>query len=329
MNKLFLPVVFLILLAGCQAAVPVVDDMVIPAIELVVIAPGEKLAVIATTSIIGDVVAQVGGDAIDLITLMPLGQNPHSYEPTPDAFAAIERADLIFVNGLGLEEALLTSLSGVAKGVIVPLSAGITILEGGEAHDEEETQDEGDDHAEGDPHFWVDPNNVMVWVENAWFALSAADPSNAEIYRANADAYIAELVALDAAIRQQVETIPPADRKLVTDHTTFTYFADEYGFELIGAIIPSFTTTSGASAGDIANLVEIIRAEEVPAIFISATADQGIQSLAQTVAAESGVEISIIPLLEGSLAPAGERGDTYLDFMAYNVEQIISGLQGG
>ncbi len=297
-------------------------DMALPEITPVSLGEGEKLSVVATTSIIGDVAANVGGEVIDLSVLMAVGQDPHSYEPAPRALAAIEEADIIFVNGLDLEEALMGSIENTATGVIVPVSAGIEPLGvGSHAHDDHEH-----DHTGGDPHFWVDPNNVMVWVENIEHVLSEADPGHQEVYAVNAEAYNAKLEALDATIREQVAGIPEENRKLVTDHQLFGYFADEYGFEVVGAVIPGFSTTAGASAGDVARLVEVIQEENVPAIFTGTTASQGLQNLAEAIADETGEEIKVLPLLTGSLAPEGEPGDTYLGYMQYNIDQMVFGL---
>lgn len=334
--RLILLGILIALLAGCSGGAATEEaqagvDMTVPEVAPVELGAGEKLSVVATTSIVGDVVSQVGGDVIDLVTLMDVGQDPHSFEPTPQDLAQIERADLVFINGLGLEEVLLASIENVASGVIVPVSAGIEPLafEGSEQeedHADADLEGEGQEHAGGDPHFWVDPNNVMVWTQNVAQVLAAADPAHADDYTANADAYLAQLGDLDAYIRDQVARIPQEDRLLVTDHETLGYFADEYGFEIVGAIIPTSSTTAGASAGDVASLVEIVRERAVPAIFVGTTAGQGLQALAQTVADETGQPIRVLPLLSGSLAPSGQPGDTYLGYMRYNVDQIVEGL---
>lgn len=344
MNKNFLFVLILLLVtAACtpvenQHEEDALTGMVLPEIAAVALDPGEKLTVVATTSFIGDVAAQVARDAIDLTTLIGVGQDPHSFEPTPQDLSAIERADLILVNGLGLEEVLLEALEEIASGPVVPVSAGIEPLGHKDEHSEDDAEQEEEveheegeesedhDHADGDPHFWVDPNNVIVWVENIRQALSQADPDNTDLYAANAAAYTSQLEVLDAYIRQQVETIPPANRELITDHGTFTYFADEYGFEMIGTVIPSFSTTAGPSAGDLADLLALIAEHEVPAIFVGETAPQSTRDLAATLAEETGAEIKVLSLLTGSLAPEGQTGDTYLGYMRYNIEQIAAGL---
>jgi len=305
-------------------------QMTLPDVSVVQLTQGEKLAVVATTSIIGDVVAKVGGDAIQLTVLMEAGQDPHSFEPAPQDLAAIEDADLVFVNGLDLEEVLMESIRDITSGWVVPVSAGIKLLEIGEDNHE------GEDHIEeinietknfrGDPHFWSDPNNVMVWVQNIEKMLTQGDPGNSESYKANADAYLVELKTLDRYIREQTTSIPEENRKLITDHHVLAYFTNEYGYKLIGAVIPSTSNTAGASAGDVARLVEVIENEGIRVIFIGTTAGSGMQNLAGALADEVGAEVKIVPIQTGSLAPAGEYGDTYLDYMRYNIDQIVSGL---
>jgi len=306
------------------------QDMILPDVEPVNLGDGEKLSVVATTSIIGDVVAKVGGDAIQLTTMMEAGQNPHSFEPAPQDLATIEDADLIFVNGLDLEEVLMESIRDTATGWVVPVSAGIKPLEiGDDNHEVEEGVEEIDietHNSSSDPHFWSDPNNVMVWVQNIEQVLTQGDPGNRETYKANAEAYLVELKALDSYIREQTSLIPEGNRKLITDHHVLGYFTDEYGFKLVGAVIPSTSNTAGASAGDVAGLVEVIKDEGVPVVFIGTTAGSGMQNLAAALADEVGAAVKIVPILTGSLAPAGDPGDTYLGYMRYNIDQIVSGL---
>jgi ABC-type Zn uptake system ZnuABC Zn-binding protein ZnuA len=308
-------------------------EMALPEIAPVDLAEGERLEVVATTSIVGDVVGNVGGKAIDLTVLIGIGQDPHSYEPAPQALAAIEDANVVFVNGLDLEEVLMETVENTASGPVVPVSAGIEPLAFGDhEHEEEgeEHEDEGEEHehehAGSDPHFWMAPANVIVWTDNIAHVLSEADPANADLYAVNAESYRAALEEVDDYAREQIALIPEERCKLVTDHRAFGYFADAYGFEVIGTVIPSMTTTTGASAGDVAALVEVIRAEGVPAVFVGASASQGLQDLAATIADEVGGEVRVLPLLSGSLAPEGQPGDTYLGFIRYNVDQVVDGL---
>lgn len=287
----------------------------------------DKLSVLATTSIIGDVTANIAGDAVDLTVLIGIGQNPHSFEPAPRDLAAVETADLLLINGLDLEEVLIDAIYKTADGMIVTVSDGIEPLPFGEDdHAGEDDLGDEEEHATGDPHFWVDPNNVIIWVENITRTLSDADPANAAVYQANAEAYLSELQELDAYIHQQTARIPEADRKIVTDHHSLGYFAEEYGYRIVGAVIPGTTDTGGASAGEVAELARLMQAEDVRVIFIGDTAGQGMQDLAQALADEIDGDVKIITLLTGSLAPQGQPGDTYLEYIRYNIDQIVSGL---
>lgn len=304
------------------------EDQALPEVGRLV-DEGERLNLVASTTIVGDALRNVAGDAADVTVLMNVGQNPHSYEPEPSDLRTLERADLVFTNGFGLEKDLLDDVDRMAGGPVVPVSAGIEPLEGDEDHgeddDHDEEQDDDHDHAV-DPHVWMDPNNIVVWVDNMERVLAGADPANAATYEANAEAYREELRELDRFIRGEVDSIPPSDRTLVLDHESFSYFADEYGFETIGTIVPGTSDRAEPSAQEVARLVEVIREEDVRAIFVGRTASRAMQRLAQTVADEVGRPVEIVPTLTGSLSATGERGDTYLDFVRYNMEQILTGL---
>jgi ABC-type Zn uptake system ZnuABC Zn-binding protein ZnuA len=233
-------------------------------------------------------------------------------------------ADLIFINGLGLEEFLddLIAGTGNADAVII-VSDGISPLKRAEGDHEDEDQegDEGHSGSDQDPHVWFDPNNIIIWTEQIAFALAEKDPENAEIYLENAEAYREELKELDGWIREQVALIPPANRELVTDHTVFGYFVEEYGFTQIGAVIPAQTTEAETSGQQLAYLIDIIREEEVKAIFIGVDFDP---TLSQMVAKDTGVDL--IPLYFGSLS-AGAPAGTYLTFMRHNVKTIVNALR--
>ena len=289
----------------------------IPEILPVTLQNGEKLRLIASTSIIGDVLMHISGNAADVTVLMKHGQNPHSFEPVPGDLRRVEQADIIFVNGFGLEENLLDDIHAAATGYIVPVSSGIEPLDF-HAHEHE--------HEAGDPHVWMDPNNVMLWVQNMAAVLASADPGHADIYRINGETYSAELAAVDTYIRNQVGLIPEEKRILVLDHQMFNYFADEYEFTIIGTILPGTTDNAEPSPRAIAGLVDLIREYQVPAVFVGRTASEGLQKLAEMVIAEAGTEVMILSTLTGSLAAAGDRGDTYLDFLRFNTEQILKGL---
>lgn len=308
--------IFSLFLSACQPATPAQPAP----------ASSAKLPVVATTTIVADVVRQVGGDKIELTTLLPVGADPHSFEARPQDAAALSNATLVFANGAHLEEfldALLQSANATDK--LVEVSEGITLLEmEADDHEGETHEGEGEDHEHegGDPHTWTDPNNVMIWTENIAAALSQADPANAEFYRANADAYLSELKALDAWVREQVSQILPENRKLVTDHRAWGYFADEYGFEQIGALVGSFSTVAQTSSQDLAALEDTIRAQGVKAVFVGRTVNP---QLAEQVAKDTGIQV--VYLYTGSLtAPDGDAPD-YLRFIRYNVTAMVTALK--
>ena len=281
---------------------------------------GERLRVLATTSIIGDVAGRVGGDAIDLTVLMAPGQDPHSYQPGAADLTAAADADVIFVNGWNLEEALVEDLTTIGReAIIVPISAGIEPrkMTGGV---------EDPDHGPFDPHVWQDVSNVMVWVDNARQVLSAADPANAATYAANAERYRAELEQLDGELRARFAAIPPERRVLITNHESLGYLADAYGFEVAGTLIPSVSTLAEPTAAALADLVNTMKAKGICTIFLETTASD---QLARTLEKElTGCEtVQLIPLYTGSLGPAGSGADTYLGMMRANAAALLEGLQ--
>ncbi|TET54873.1 MAG: zinc ABC transporter substrate-binding protein, partial [Anaerolineales bacterium] len=232
------------------------DEM--PALWPIALAEGEKLQVIATTSIVADVVANVAGDSIELTTLLPPGIDPHGFEPAPQDVAAVADAHVVFASGAGLETFLDDLIESVGEGIaVVPVSHGIELLDVESEHGPED-ESEHEHNEEGDAHTWLDPHNVITWVENIEHALSAVDPANAETYQARAAAYVAELQELDAWIEEQVAQVPEANRKLVTDHTALSYFARHYGLDLIGAVFPGYSTLAEPSARELAELEDAI-----------------------------------------------------------------------
>jgi len=272
-----------------------------------------RLQVVATTTFIGDVVGKIVGDAADLFVLLEPGQNPHSYLASPRDMVRISEADIIFANGLGLEDFLDDMAEGadiVEK--IVVVSEGISGLIG---------VDDPDHAHVSDPHVWFDPGNVMLWVENIYKALVVKDPENAAQFLINADLYILELTELSDWIRVEIGKIPLENRKLVSDHISLGYFANAFGFEQIGAVIPASTTEAVTSGQQLAYLIETIRQNQPPAIFVGLDFDP---RLPQQVADETGVKL--VRLYFGSLTDGPPAG-TYLDFMRYNVTEIRSALQ--
>jgi ABC-type Zn uptake system ZnuABC Zn-binding protein ZnuA len=274
---------------------------------------------------VGDVVKNVAGDRIDLTTLIGPGQDPHTYQPTPKDIAAIERAHVVFVNGFHLEEGLESTIDAAAgrASPVVSVSAGIRPrpLSAKEAP---LGLGAGGADVAGDPHVWFDPANVKVWTSNIEKSLSSLDPANAAAYQANAAAYRRQLDELDATIRAQVALIPAERRKLVTDHEALGYFADRYGFKVVGAVIPSVSTSAEPSAGDLAALVKVIRSQGVPAIFIGTTTNP---KVAEPVARETGAQV--LPLHTGETGAPGSGAETYLGMMRANLDTIVKGLTKG
>ena len=160
-------------------------------------------------------------------------------------------------------------------------------------------------------------------------SLSLANPANTERYEMAAEAYILELKALDSELRKMLSVLNPADKKLVMDHATFDYYAREYGFRTPGNVVPSMNDQAEPSARDIAALTELVKAENVKVIFVGGTAGRSLKNLAFSVAAETGRNLPVVELLTGSLAPEGQRGANYPDFIRYNTEIIIEALGGG
>ena len=289
------------------------------------VAGGARLQVLATTSTIGDVVRQVGGDAIDLVVLMQPGQDPHSYQPGAADLTAAADADVIFINGWNLEEGLVGDLTTIGReAVIVPISAGVAPRElatDGHAEDEE-----SHDHGPADPHVWQDVANVIQWVDNVRQVLSAADPANAATYEANAGRYRAALEQLDAELRASLQSISPEKRVIITNHDNLGYFADAYGFDVVGTVIPSVSTLAEPTAGALAELVQTMQAAGICTLVVETTASD---QLARTLENElTGCDsVNLITIYTDALGPSGGRAGTYIDMMRANAAALVEGLQ--
>jgi len=267
--------------------------------------------VLASTSILADIVQNVAGDRVQVVSLLPIGADPHSYQPSPQDVAKIADAGLIILNGAEYERFLAPLLENAEeKKKIIEASTGLSLK--GEA--------EGDHGV--DPHLWLDPNNVIIYVENIRSGLTFFDPQGAAVFQSNAEAYVAELKDLDAWITGQVAQIPAERRLLVTNHEAFGYFAGRYGFTVAGSVVESFSTDASPSARQMAGLIDQIKATGAPAIFMDAGDNP---ALARQIADEAGVglvtDLHLESLTDG--APAG----TYIDMMEHNVTQIVDALK--
>lgn len=310
-----LPLAALVLLAACGSSQP---D------KAAASSTSEKLKVVATFSILGDFVQNVGGDKIELYTLVGPGSDTHTFEPSPSDSVALVEAKLIFENGLGLEpwlDKLYTASGSQAKRVIV--SEGlepITLTE-----DDHEAHGEVDEHGHGefDPHVWHDVTNVIREVEVIRAALVEADPASAKIYQANAEAYLGQLKELEAWVAAEVKKLPQERRKLVTSHDTFGYFARRYGFEVVGSGLGSISTEAGdPSAAVVVNLIEEVKAAGVPVIFAENVSNP---RLMEQIAAEAGVTLGPT-LYTDALTEPGRDGETYIKMVRHNVTAMVMAL---
>lgn len=289
-------------------------------------AGNESLRVVATTNILGDVVQNVGGEQIDLTVLLPVGADPHSYSATPADLRALSEAQIIFVVGEGIEESMANVLENRdGNATLVAVNEGIELLPmtGADNAGADAGQAAADEHHHGlDPHTWTAVPHAIHWVKVIEQALAAADPGHADRYAASAQSYTATLNKLDAEIQQAVAAIPAERRKLVTDHEVFGYFAQRYGFTVVGTVIPSVSTLASPSAQELAALQAQIKRENVPAIFVGTTVNP---DLAQQVANDVGV--ALVPLYSDSLSAAAGPAATYVAFMRYDTNAIVAALR--
>jgi manganese/iron transport system substrate-binding protein len=273
-----------------------------------------KPNIVATSTIVADLVAQVGGDAIDLQGLLEPGADPHVYEPVPADSIAIEQADFVFYSGHNLEPALVDLIVGAGSGVpYLALGEQVQPL----AMDK-------DGQRVADPHVWGDVENAIAMVETIRDALRDLDPEDAATFEANAEAMITDLRRLDAWIPAQIATIPAGQRAIVTTHDAFQYYASAYGLEVIGTLI-GISTEEQPSAQTVRSLVEAIKAAGIPAIFAETTIAP---KLIETVAEEAGVQVADPQLYSDSIGAPGSGGDSYITMMVSNTCSIAINLGG-
>ena len=266
------------------------------------------LSVAATTTVFADIVHNVGGERVTVTSIIPAGVGPEDYEPKPADAKKLAGADLIVSNGVGLDGFLDKLVNAAGEGSVPRLVLGDGIP----------TIDVG---GEPNPHFWLDPSLVAShYVPAIAAAMAKLDPAGAATYATNAAAYTAALDALDAANKAKIETIPVANRKLVTFHDAFPYFAAHYGFEVIGVILAN--VGQEPSATELAALVEKVKAAHVKAVFSEA---QFSPELAHTLAQEAGVSSIVTSLYNDTVGPP--PNDTYLTMMAWNVDEIVRSLR--
>jgi ABC-type Zn uptake system ZnuABC Zn-binding protein ZnuA len=282
-----------------------------------------KLAVVATTVQIEAITREVGGDRIELDGIVPAGADAHEFEPVASDLAAIGNADLILRHGAGLDAWLDDTLEANADAPVITVTEGITFEDPALEHADEEEEEEGHVEEGLDPHVWHDPDNVKIMTADIAVALADADPANAAAYQANAEAYEAKLDATKAQVQAIIDEIPTANRKLVTNHDAFGYFARAFGLEIVGAVIPSTSTEAEPSAQDTAALLETIEREQVKAIFAESSVNP---ALAETLASDAGITI-VDDLYGDSLGEPGSGAETVDGMLLTNARKIADALK--
>jgi ABC-type Zn uptake system ZnuABC Zn-binding protein ZnuA/ABC-type Mn2+/Zn2+ transport system permease subunit len=279
---------------------------------------GNRLSVVATTTQIADFARNVGGDDVDVHQILQPNTDPHEYEPRPADVTGTAGANVVFESGDELDTWMdqVVSESGT-DGQVVDLSTHLPVTVPGETS--------GPEASRYDPHWWHDPVNAEAAVREIRDAMIAADPSRRDGFERRAEAYLKQLRTLDAGIKRCFAAVPPNQRRLVTDHDAFNYFAKRYGIQVVGAVIPSQTTEAQTSAGDISQLAEEVRREHVRAIFPESSLNPDV---AHSLAKQTGA-ISDLTLYGDTLGPAGSAGATYLMMEEANADAMVRGFTGG
>jgi len=273
-----------------------------------------KLKVVATTTQVADFAREIGGGKVAVTQILRPGVDPHDYEPSPADIQAIAQADVVVENGVRLEKWLDQTIKSAGfHGTLVDTSKGVTVR--------------GGEEAAGDPHIWHNPKNAEVMSRDIAAAFDAEDAGDKAAFDANLTAYTARLENLDTWIARQIGTLPPADRKLVTNHDAFGYYVDRYHLTFVGSIIPSFDTSAELSGKQLNTLVGKIKATGVKAIFSESSLPP---KTAEAIGKEAGVQVEAgeNSLYGDTLGPEGSAGATYLDMERHNTTTIVDALKG-
>ena len=271
--------------------------------------------VVTSLEIFADMVRNVGGDRADVEALLPSGADPHTFELAPSRVADVADADIVFINGLGLEAGIEDVITNNAGGPVIRLSDGLPVIQDGQEY----TPEEGEEAPEGsNPHLWLDVRLGAQYVERIRDELIAIDPAGRATYEANAHAYLERLGDLDREIENAVQAIPAAGRKLVTFHDAFPYLAKRYGLEVVGVVVPS--PGQEPSAQDLADLTDKIESQQVPAVFKE---PQFNAEVLERAADEAGVRV--LDLLSDAYA---DGVDSYVSLIEYDIRQLQEGLGG-
>ncbi len=294
-----------------------------------------QVKAVASFSILGDIVKNVGGDRVAVTTLVGPDGDAHVFQPTPSDARALAEAQIVFLNGLGFEGWMerLAQSAGY-KGPVVVASTGVAPQKmeeddnhqghgHGHGHNHgAKGKKDAHDHGAIDPHAWQDPRNVQLYVETIAAALIKADPAGESAYKANADSYKQQLVALDAWAKGEIAQVPKSQRKVITSHDAFGYFASAYGVAFLAPV--GISTDAEPSAKQVASLIRQIRKEKVTALFVENITNP---KLIEQIGKETGVKPGG-RLFSDALSKPGEAGDTYLKMVRHNVALLKAGMRG-
>ena len=315
-----------------MTAAPVVRA--VAAVLLVVVASGcgddggaradDGLTVVATTDFLADLVGGIAGDAAEVAALVPSGVDPHRFSASTRDATSIREADLVVANGLGLEAQLGDTLEAAEEdGVpVLHLAEDLDPLSAGE--DEAETDQ---DHGEHDPHVWLDPLRMADAAGIVAARLAEVEGEGGltdEEWSERGEAYAQQLHAVHDEIVELLEAVPDARRQLVTDHDSLRYFAERYGFEVVGTFLPGTSTEAQPSTRAIAELADLVEERGIPAVFVDSTGAS--ERLARTLVAEVGGDVEIVPVYTGGLGPEGSGAETLVGMLRTNAQRIVDGL---
>ncbi len=274
--------------------------------------PGQ-ITVVATTTQTQDLVRHVGRQNVHLVGILKPNVDPHDFEPSPSTAIALSGAKLIVESGVGVDSWVDGLVANAVPGTPVMVASQGLPLRTGDSSE-----------ADGDPHWWHDPTLFERAATALGERLASIDPPHADAYRANARRYVTEIRAMDAANKRLIATVPRRERKLVTNHDAFGYFAAHYGITVVGSVLPSLSTVAQPSAEDVANLIGKIRAEHVRAIFSESSLNPALE---QQIASEAGVKV-YANLYGDTLGPPGSPGATYIGMERWNMRAMVAGFLG-
>jgi ABC-type Zn uptake system ZnuABC Zn-binding protein ZnuA len=274
--------------------------------------PGQ-ITVVATTTQMQDLVRHVGAHHVHLVGILKPNVDPHDFEPSPSTAIALSGAKLIVESGVGVDSWVDGLVANAVPGTpVMVASQGLPLRTGDSSQ------------PDGDPHWWHDPTLFERAATALGERLASIDPPHAVAYRANARGYVTEMRAMDAANKRLIATVPRGERKLVTNHDAFGYFAAHYGITVVGSVLPSLATVAQPSAEDVANLIGKIRAEHVRAIFTESSLNPALE---QQIASEAGVKVDA-NLYGDTLGPSGSPGATYIGMERWNMRAMVAGFLG-